>query len=221
MSKLITILGVIYAVTLAISPDLVAINPTAARYAMLLGLAAAAAGKALTAQDVREVRGLLGGFPKRGMYASRKTLKLFIAVGLAGLLFSSAACKAETVRGVSAGVAVGAGVLRGEVAAGVRAGDFTADEAAFLNPVIDETERASADIAVRAEGWDSMTTRERRALALEAVEKIGNSVERLSDRGVGVKSERGRRRLDKYLSKARLAVGALRVIGAATARKGD
>lgn len=220
MSRLVTLLGVVYAVALAVSPDLVAINPTVARYAMLVGLAAAAAGKALTAQDVREARGLLGGFPRRGMYAARsKTLKTFALLALIGLLASSAACKAESVRSVSAGVAVGAGILRDEVAAGLSAGDYTADEAALLNPIIDETKRAASDVRDHAAGWDAMTKPERHALALEAVEKIGNAVGRLSASGVGVKSARGRARLEQYLRKARLAVGALRVIEAALPRK--
>ncbi|MCA1615035.1 MAG: hypothetical protein LC795_15565 [Acidobacteria bacterium] len=220
MSKLVTALGVLTAVAFAVAPEMVEISHTFARYVMLVGLAAAAAGRELRPADVRQVRSLLGTFPKRGMFAPRKTLKLLLAVGLAGALLSSSACKSETVRGVSAGIAAGATVMRGEVEAGVSAGDITQDEADFINPVIDEIERASADIAVRAEGWDSMTKPERRALALEAVEKIGNSVQRLSDRGVGVKSERGRARLDKYLRQARRAVGLLRVVEAAIPRKG-
>lgn len=212
MSRLVTALGVITAVAFAVAPELVEINALAARIIMLVGVGAAAAGKELRPSDVRSLR---GRFPRRGMFASRKTLKLFLVVSLAGALVTSAACKAETVRGVSAAVAAGSIVMRDEVAGG----DFTAEEVAFLHPVIDEVERASADIAARAEGWDSMTKGERRALALEAVEKIGNAVERLSARGVGVKSERGRARLDKYLRRARQAVGLLRVIEAAQPRR--
>jgi hypothetical protein len=218
-STLVTILGVVTAVAFAAAPELTQIDPRVARIVMLVAVAAAAAGKQLRVSDVRELRGILGGFPKRGMYAPRKTLKLLAVVGLAGALALSPACKVETVRGVSAGIAAGAGVLRGEVEAGVRAGDFSQAEADFLNPVIDEVEAGASDVSTRAEGWTRMTKSERSALALEAVEKIGNAVQRLSDHGVGVKSERGRRRLDKYLSKARLAVGALRVIAAAIPRK--
>ncbi|MET0646987.1 MAG: hypothetical protein ABW208_10230 [Pyrinomonadaceae bacterium] len=223
MSRLITVLGVITAVAFAVAPDLAAVNSTAARYAMLLGLAAAAAGKALGAQDVREagarLRGLRSRFPRRGMYTSRKTLKLFAVVGLSGLLIFNQACKSETVRGVSAGVAVGAGVLRDEVAAGVRAGDYTQAEADFLNPVIDEIESAAVGGRVRAAGGDAHTKAERRSLAFDAVEQVGGSIQRLSDHGLGVKSESGRRRLDSFLRRGRLAIGSLRAIEAALPRK--
>lgn len=212
MSRLVTLLGVICAVAFAVAPELTQIDPKLSRYVMLAGVAAAALGRALVNPSP--------SFPRRGLFASRKTLKLLLIVGLAGAITFTQACRSETVRGVSAVVAVGAGVLRDEISAGQRAGDYTQSEADFINPVIDEVERAAGDIASRAEGWDSMTKSERRALALEAVEKIGSAIERLSDRGVGVKSERGRARLEQYLRRARLAVGTLRAIEAAIPRKG-
>jgi hypothetical protein len=215
MSRLITALGVICAVCFAVAPELGSIDPKLSRYFMLVGVGAAALGKALVSPS------RMPSFPRRGMFASRRTLKSLVAVGVAGLLAISAACKSETVRGVSAGIAAGAGVFRTEVEAGVASGDITADEADFLNPLIDEVESAASDIAARADGWDSMTARERRALALDAVEKIGGAVQRLSARGVGVKSERGRARINKYMGHARRAVGVLRVVEAATSRKGD
>jgi hypothetical protein len=212
MHKAVTILGVICAFAFAVAPELTQIDPKLSRYVMLAGVAAAALGRALVNPSAPT-------FPRRGMFASRRTMKIFLAVGLAGLLFTAQACKSESVRGVSAGISVGAGVLRDEISAGVRAGDYTQAEADSINPVVDELESAAGDISIRAEAWDSMTTSERRALALEAVEKIGGAVQRLSDRGVGVKSERSRARLEKYLRRARFAVGTLRAIEAAQPRR--
>lgn len=132
---------------------------------------------------------------------------------------ASVGCQTETVRGVGAGVSVGADELRREVAAGVGAGEITADEAAFLNPIIDEVQTTAAAVVERAQKWGTMTPAERLTLAGDAVEQIGHSIERLSDKGIGVKSERGRRRLDKYLRQGRRAVAVLRVIQASLPAK--
>ncbi len=63
MSPLVTILGVITAIAFAIAPDLVSVNPALARYAMLIGVAAAAAGGALRPSALRR------GIPRRGAFA--------------------------------------------------------------------------------------------------------------------------------------------------------
>ncbi len=66
MSPLITLLGVITAIAFAVAPELMAINPEVARYAMLIGVVGAAIGRALKPSDLRR------GIPRRGSFAGRK-----------------------------------------------------------------------------------------------------------------------------------------------------
>lgn len=212
MSRLITVLGVVYALCVAVAPDLMQVNPGAARYAMLAGVAAAAVGKALDPRKLKE------GLPRRGSFASRKTLKAVAVVALLGALGVTAACSSSTVRGVAAGLSAGADALRGEIADAVAAGDITQPEADTLTPVIDELKSDADAVAVRAAGWQSMTRTEQLAVVNDAIEQIGGTLQKLSDKGIGIKSARGRARLDKYLHEGRRAVAILRVIEAATGK---
>jgi hypothetical protein len=67
MSRLVTLLGVICALAFAVAPELTAIDPQLSRYVMLTGVAAAALGRALVTRKP--------SFPRRGMFATRKTPK--------------------------------------------------------------------------------------------------------------------------------------------------
>jgi hypothetical protein len=213
MSRLVTFLGVITAVAFAVAPELTQIDPHLARYVMLAGVAAAAAGKELDPRVLRQ------GLPVRGLFASRKTLKAVAVVALVGLLGMTAACSSSSVRGVAAGLSAGADGLRGEIADAVSAGEITQTEADALTPVIDELKSDADAVVVEAAGWDSMTRGERLAVAGDAIERIGGTLQKLSDRGIGIKSARGRARLDKYIREGRRAVAILRVIEAAIPRK--
>lgn len=146
-------------------------------------------------------------------------MKKLVAFLMVAALVVTAACKPETVRGVVAGIQVGAGELRGEVEAGVAAGDYTQAEADFLFPIIDELETNAEAVAARTAAYDGLTPAARRVFVLDAITHVGGSIERLSQKGIGIKSAQGRARLDKYLRQGRRAVSVLRVIEAAIPRK--
>jgi hypothetical protein len=218
MSRIVTILGVIYAVALAISPDLVAINPTLARYAMLLGLAAAAAGKALTAQDVRDVRGLLGNLPKRGMYASRKALKLIAVIVLSVALLAASAC-GGSLRGTARGIEVGAQEIQREIKALVQDGDITPDDGVKVISIAEAVEGSAHALSLSAVNFKALTPSERRALILQFIGEIEVQAGRLD--GLAFKSEKARKKLANARRTVRLGISALRVIEASIPQKDD
>jgi hypothetical protein len=78
VSRIITALGVITALAFAVAPDLAQINSNLARYMMLVGVAAAAAGRALDPRALKALdpRRLRRGLPRRGAFASRVRSKL-------------------------------------------------------------------------------------------------------------------------------------------------
>ena len=143
----------------------------------------------------------------------RKTLTL-LALTLAGTLVLTGCPKAQTVRGVSAAVAEGARQFKSEVARLVEAGDLTEAEGDLLTPAADEVANAAGGFVARAADWNTMTKAERIDLAGDAVEEIGASVERLSEKNILIKSSKAKARLDKRLREARFAVAGLRVVRA-------
>jgi hypothetical protein len=141
---------------------------------------------------------------------------IFCLLALA-LAFTSAACGARSVPGVAAAVKAGAVEFKAEVAAELQAGDVSAGEAALLNPVLDEVSAAADGVLSASVNWSHLSRADRAQLAGTAVTQIGDSVERLSNQGVGLKSAKARASFAKYLREARIAVAALRVIQASTA----
>lgn len=90
MSRLVTILGVIAAVAAAVFGLVSVLHPQAAIYVMLVGTAAAAAGKELLDPKALRQFGLTSlrrGLPARGSFTRRRKLKAAVgAFVLFGLL---------------------------------------------------------------------------------------------------------------------------------------
>lgn len=141
-----------------------------------------------------------------------KTFALLLA--LAGTLALTACPKSQTLRAVAAGLVEGSRQFRAEVAGLLEAGELSRDEAELLTAAAGELQGIGGGVVTRAADWQSLSRAERIALAADAVEAIGASVERLSAQSIGIKSPKAKARLGERLRQARLAVSALRVIEA-------
>lgn len=137
------------------------------------------------------------------------TSVMLLSLALASTLLLTACPKVQTVRSVAAGTVVACAEFKAEVAP-----DLTPEERAVIDPLVDEVGMAADGVRALSADWEKMGAAERRALAAFAVEQIGGAVGRLSNRGVGLKSERGRAKFARYLKWGRRAVSTLRVIEA-------
>ncbi|HZT60991.1 MAG TPA: hypothetical protein VFA21_20470 [Pyrinomonadaceae bacterium] len=144
------------------------------------------------------------------------TPKQIVLMLVAAMLFivALAACKTQTVRSVAGAVKVGAQSFKDEVASDEATDDISADEAAFLNPLIDEIGAAADRVLASSVNWSQMSNADKVEIAHMAVTQIGDAVERLSEKGVGLKSPKAQQRFETYLRDARLAVDALKIIEA-------
>lgn len=194
----VTVIGCVVGVTGAVVP-LLTDYPRVGAVLMLAGTVAAVFGRQLF------------NFDGEGNYRGGAALALVLSLSLVA---TQTACSTRTVRSVAAGVVVASQELRAEVAEGLRAGDYTKEEAAFINPIIDELEGAAVEARDSSINWERMNRADRLALASLAIRRVGGAVERLSAQGIGIKSERGRQRLQRYVRRGRQAVAALRIIEA-------
>lgn len=136
----------------------------------------------------------------------RRVLPLLL---LCFVLSQTACPRPQTVRSIASAMVVGCVEFRGAVAE-----DLTPEEQAVVYPFIDEVGMAADGVRVLAQDWDRMGPAEKRHLARFAAEQFGAAVERLSAQNIGIKSERGRRKLANFLKWGRRAVSALRIIEA-------
>ncbi|HEX3560378.1 MAG TPA: hypothetical protein VHU19_14315 [Pyrinomonadaceae bacterium] len=140
----------------------------------------------------------------------RIALLVLVIVAALGL----AACGSKGVPGVAAIVKVGAQEFKVEIAAEQAAGQLSSDEAAFLNPVLDGVAQAADGVLASSVDWRKLNKADKLEIAHLAVTQIGDAVERLSQKSIGLKSAQAKATFERYLRDARLAVATLRVIEA-------
>ena len=141
----------------------------------------------------------------------RYSYLIVIAMAVCAL---SSACSARSVPAVASAVKAGAQAFKAELAEAEATGQLSADEANLVSPVIDEVISAADQVLGESVNWGAMSKADRAEVTHLAVSRIGDAVEELSNKGIGLKSERARAKFEKYLTDARLAVAGLRVIEA-------
>lgn len=87
-------------------------------------------------------------------------------------------------------------------------------EARVLSAAFEEA-RLSGPLAERAANFDSLSRAGRARLAADVADHLSAAAARLSDNGIGVKSEEGRQKLSEYRRRIRLATVGLRIYAAA------
>lgn len=205
MRQLITALGVITAVAFAIAPELMEINALAARLVMLVGVAAAAAGPAVSPKAIRR------GIPRRGSFTARRTLKGLAFVAVFGLLFS--ACGEKALRAGARALGQAAREGRAEVNNLVREGLITEAEAESVRPIVERLEKSSQSADQRLIGFDQLDSAGKLTLVSGLIDcgaEIATDFEALK-----IKNEKARQRINKIVGHVRRANAAFRIVQAA------
>ncbi|MET0646394.1 MAG: hypothetical protein ABW208_07210 [Pyrinomonadaceae bacterium] len=207
MSPLVTLLGIITAVAFAVAPEMTQIDPTVARYVMLAGVAAAAAGRALDPRKLRR------GISRRGSFARRKTLKVVAVIALVGALASAVACDEPQLRAGASVTAQAAREARTEINASLRDGTLTQTEADTINPVINRLEKSAQSISEKLVGYDQLDAAGRRTLLASFIDEA--TVIATDFDALHIKSEKTKRKIGKVVANVRRGAAAFRVVQAA------
>jgi MFS superfamily sulfate permease-like transporter len=192
MSTIVTILGVITAVASAMASELSVINPRAGLYVMLLGVGAAAAGKAL------DPRALRRGIPRRGSFTRKRVKRFVLALCVLTLVTSQTACAdvgEKVVRYADKGERAVTRLHNTQL--------LDAEDADLLKPLIADVrsagvELASVEQAVKTSKEDAATKREQVRVASQAVAASLRKLER--DGVLRVKNAEARRHLQRALA---------------------
>jgi hypothetical protein len=159
--------------------------------------------KAVTGQKLR------GGGP---------LASVLLALLLLPAAFSLTACpKGKNGKPATpSGKAIIAGVNAGvdEFARAIPALGLSEDEARVLSAAFEEA-RLSAPLAERFAGFGSLTRAQRARLAADVAEHLSGAASRLSEKNIGLKSEKAKKKLAEYRARIGLAVFGLRVYAAA------
>lgn len=141
------------------------------------------------------------------------SMLLAAVVMLAGI---SVACTKSQLQIASGSIEVVAQEAQRSTGDMVRSGDMTPETADMVNSIFSELESSAHVFNLSLVNYESLTPRAKRELLQVAIDESVRILSRLEDQDIiKFKTERGRQKFNKWLSRIRIANSSLRVVQAA------